>query len=88
MSKELDKLDKDYSIDGVVVSPIPKNEDNMWLNLVKLVLNEACMENYLRRRRLTNTLIEGLEECGLNVSGEHKKYSKSLTALILQLIKA
>ncbi|EGR0581322.1 ATP-dependent helicase [Vibrio cholerae] len=76
MSKELDKLDKDYSIDGVVVSPIPKNEDNMWLNLVKLVLNEACMENYLRRRRLTNTLIEGLEECGLNVSGEHKQILK------------
>ncbi|ELA9875466.1 ATP-dependent helicase, partial [Vibrio parahaemolyticus] len=76
MSKELDKLDKDYSIDGVVVSPIPKNEDNMWLNLVKLVLNEACMGNYLRRRRLTNTLIEGLEECGLNVSGEHKKILK------------
>ncbi|ELB2963266.1 ATP-dependent helicase [Vibrio parahaemolyticus] len=75
-SKELDKLDKDYSIDGVVVSPIPKNEDNMWLNLVKLVLNEACMENYLIRRRLANTLIEGLEECGLNVSGEHKKILK------------
>ncbi|HIF9193117.1 TPA: UvrD-helicase domain-containing protein [Photobacterium damselae] len=75
-SKELDKLDKDYSIDGVVVSPIPKNEDNMWLNLVKLVLNEVCMENYLMRRRLTNTLIEGLEECGFNVSGKHKQILK------------
>ncbi|MEZ8296174.1 ATP-dependent helicase [Vibrio splendidus] len=75
-SKELDKLDKVYSIDGVVVSPIPKNEDNMWLNLVKLVLNEACMENYLRRRRLANTLIECLDECGLNICGEHKQVLK------------
>ena len=84
-SKELDKLDKDYSIDGVVVSPIPKNEDNMWLNLVKLVLNEACMENYLIRRRLANTLIEGLEECGLNVSGEHKKILKIVNSFNISI---
>lgn len=75
-SKELDKLDKVYSIDGLAVSPIPKNEDNMWLNLVKLVLNEACMENYLRRRRLANNLIECLGECGLNIFGEHKQVLK------------
>ena len=62
-SRELDILDKDYSIDGLVVSPIPKSNNNMWLDLVSLALTEPSIENYLKRKMLANTLSEHLKDC-------------------------
>lgn len=62
-SKELDILEKDYSIDGLVISPIPKSNDNMWLDLIRLALTEPSIDNYLKRKRLANTLSEHLKAC-------------------------
>lgn len=34
ISNNISKLDKGFNIDGVLISPIPKNQDNFWLTLI------------------------------------------------------
>jgi hypothetical protein len=50
LSNEIISLNSDLDIDGIMVSPIPKNNENLWLNLVKLALIEKNPSNYLVRQ--------------------------------------
>lgn len=38
LSNDIVTLNPDMEIDGVMISPIPKNNENLWLALVKLFL--------------------------------------------------
>ncbi|HFF8779912.1 TPA: UvrD-helicase domain-containing protein, partial [Klebsiella pneumoniae] len=56
LSNEIISLNSDLDIDGIMVSPIPKNNENLWLNLVKLALIEKNPSNYLVRQKLLRDL--------------------------------
>lgn len=45
-----------------MVSPIPKNNENLWLNLVKLALIEKNPSNYLVRQKLLRDLLKELND--------------------------
>lgn len=38
LSNEIVSSNPEIEIDGVMISPIPKNNENLWLNLIKLIL--------------------------------------------------
>ncbi|WP_276526535.1 3'-5' exonuclease, partial [Salinivibrio proteolyticus] len=57
-SNKLNDLDKDFNIDGFLISPIPKNQDNIWLTLIRLALTKPDIKNYLKRRRYSSELSE------------------------------
>ncbi len=60
LSRRLEEFSDDFSIDDFLVSPIPKNQDNIWLNLIRLALLEPSVENYIKRQRIAKTLSEFL----------------------------
>ena len=60
ISKKISALNKDFNIDGALISPIPKNQDNFWLTLIRLVLTKPSIHNYIKRRRYANELSEKL----------------------------
>ncbi|WP_345889386.1 ATP-dependent helicase [Shewanella algae] len=60
ISNNISKLDKGFNIDGVLISPIPKNQDNFWLTLIRLILTKPSINNYIKRRRYANELSEKL----------------------------
>ncbi|AGH81800.1 hypothetical protein PCNPT3_09310 [Psychromonas sp. CNPT3] len=64
LSKEIDLMDKSFSINGFLVSPIPKNQDNIWLSLIRLMLLKPCISNYINRNRLANELSDNLYHSG------------------------
>jgi superfamily I DNA/RNA helicase len=43
-----------------LISPIPKNQDNFWLTLIRLILTKPSINNYIKRRRYANELSEKL----------------------------
>lgn len=58
VSNKLNDLDKNFNIDGFLISPIPKNQDNIWLTLIRLALTKPDIKNYLKRRRYSSELSE------------------------------
>ncbi|MFM1705523.1 UvrD-helicase domain-containing protein [Aeromonas salmonicida] len=60
ITKNITALNKDFDIDGVSISPIPKNQDNFWLTLIRLILTKPSTHNYIKRRRYANELSEKL----------------------------
>lgn len=58
LSKGLEDYAEEFSIDGFLISPIPKNQDNVWLHLVRLALLPPRVENYIKRQRIAKTLSE------------------------------
>lgn len=62
LSNEIISLNSDLDIDGIMVSPIPKNNENLWLNLVKLALIEKNPSNYLVRQKLLRDLLKELND--------------------------
>ncbi|EEZ0785421.1 ATP-dependent helicase [Escherichia coli] len=60
ISNNISKLDRGFNIDGVLISPIPKNQDNFWLTLIRLILTKPSINNYIKRRRYANELSEKL----------------------------
>ncbi|MDC4473689.1 ATP-dependent helicase [Acinetobacter baumannii] len=62
MSKNISTLNKGFNIDGVLISPIPKNQDNFWLILIRLVLTKPSIDNYIKRKRYANELSEKLTD--------------------------
>lgn len=62
LSNEIISLNSDLDIDGVMVSPIPKNNENLWLNLVKLALIKKNPSNYLVRQKLLRDLLKELND--------------------------
>lgn len=60
MSKNISTLNKGFNIDSVLISPIPKNQDNFWLTLIRLVLTKPSINNYIKRKRYAKELSEKL----------------------------
>lgn len=52
LSNEIISLNPHFEIDGVMVSPIPKNNENFWLNLIKLLLIKKVPNNFNLRQKL------------------------------------
>lgn len=61
LSKSISALKKGFKIDGVLISPIPKNQDNFWLALIRLMLTKPSIHNYIKRRRYANEISEKLD---------------------------
>ncbi|WP_299807808.1 ATP-dependent helicase [uncultured Shewanella sp.] len=81
LSKEIDSLEKSFKVDGVLISPIPKNQDNLWLPLIRLILTKVDMRNFIKRRRLAIELSEKLYES----AATHERVEPRL---LLQLINS
>ncbi|MCU8072470.1 UvrD-helicase domain-containing protein [Shewanella sp. SM32] len=64
LSKDIDAENKSFDIDGFLISPIPKNQDNLWLSLIRLTLTKPDVSNFIKRRRLANDLSVKLFESG------------------------
>ncbi|EMF8921256.1 ATP-dependent helicase [Vibrio parahaemolyticus] len=64
LSTGIDALEKSFDIDGFLISPIPKNQDNLWLPLIRLILVELNMSNFVKRRRLAIELSDKLYDAG------------------------
>ncbi|HAS6180261.1 TPA: AAA family ATPase [Vibrio vulnificus] len=64
LSTGIDALEKSFDIDGFLISPIPKNQDNLWLPLIRLILVEVNMSNFVKRRRLAIELSDKLYDAG------------------------
>ncbi|MEZ8230873.1 UvrD-helicase domain-containing protein [Vibrio splendidus] len=64
LSTGIDALEKSFDIDGFLISPIPKNQDNLWLPLIRLMLVKVDMRNFVKRRRLALELSEKLYDAG------------------------
>lgn len=64
LSTGIDALAKSFDIDGFLISPIPKNQDNLWLPLIRLVLLKVNMNNFVKRRRLAIELSDKLYDAG------------------------
>jgi superfamily I DNA/RNA helicase len=64
LSTEIDAMNKCFSINGFLISPIPKNQDNIWLSLIRLMLLKPCMKNYIKRNRLAVELSDNLFDSG------------------------
>ncbi|OWO82319.1 ATP-dependent DNA helicase [Photorhabdus luminescens] len=60
LSNEIISLNTDMEIDGVMISPIPKNNENLWLNLIKLLLIKKNPSNYIVRQKLLRDLFQEL----------------------------
>ncbi|HGX8474188.1 TPA: ATP-dependent helicase [Escherichia coli Nissle 1917] len=52
LSNEIIALNPHFEIDGVMVSPIPKSNENFWLNLIKLLLIKKIPNNFNLRQKL------------------------------------
>ncbi|WP_210461744.1 UvrD-helicase domain-containing protein [Pantoea ananatis] len=66
LSSEILLLSDDLKIDGVTISPIPKNSENIWLNLVKLLLIKRVPSNFIMRQKILNELVSDLSIQSLN----------------------
>ncbi|HFT3433940.1 TPA: UvrD-helicase domain-containing protein [Klebsiella variicola] len=72
----------DFKIDGVTISPIPKNSENVWLGLIKLLLIKRVPSNFIIRQKLLNEFISELNFQSVN----YIDYSpKSILSKINQL---
>ncbi|WP_421308529.1 UvrD-helicase domain-containing protein [Aeromonas veronii] len=60
LSKNISALNSGFDIDGVLISPIPKNQDNLWLTLIMLMLTKPNIHNYIKRKRYANEISEKL----------------------------
>ncbi|MER2472035.1 ATP-dependent helicase [Photorhabdus laumondii] len=60
LSNEIAALNTGIEIDGVMISPIPKNNENLWLNLVKLVLIKKTPDNFNVRQKLVREFFQEL----------------------------
>ncbi len=52
------------------ISPIPKSQDNPWINLIRLFFTTINSKNYSKRRRMALFLKDGLNEMGFGFSTE------------------
>ncbi|MBJ9953035.1 ATP-dependent helicase [Acinetobacter baumannii] len=62
ISKNISALNIGFNIDGVLISPIPKNQNNIWLALIRLMLTKPNIHNYIKRKRYANELSEKLND--------------------------
>ena len=62
ISNNISALNIGFNIDGVLISPIPKNQNNIWLTLIRLVLTKPSIENYIKRRHYASELSEKLND--------------------------
>lgn len=60
LSNDIVTLNPDIEIDGVMISPIPKNNENLWLALVKLFLIRRVPSNFNTRQKLLRDFLQEL----------------------------
>lgn len=71
LSNDIVALNPDIEIDGVMISPIPKNNENLWLALIKLFLINRVPSNFNTRQKLLRDFLQEL-----NI---HAPYTESLS---------
>lgn len=85
LSKEIDILDTNFKINGFLISPIPKNQDNIWLDLIKLYLTPPSPESYTLRGHISLRLSENLQDIyGVTPTLLPKKILKSINSISIQ----
>ncbi|HBE4208409.1 TPA: UvrD-helicase domain-containing protein, partial [Escherichia coli] len=67
LSNEIISSNPEIEIDGVMISPIPKNNENLWLNLIKLILIKRNPSNYIVRQKLFRDLLVELKMLAPNI---------------------
>ena len=82
LSSEIILLSDDLKIDGVTISPIPKNSENIWLNLVRLLLIKRVPSNFIMRQKILNELVSDLS---VQSSNTIHYSSKSILTKVNQL---
>ncbi|EKN4691346.1 ATP-dependent helicase [Yersinia ruckeri] len=60
LSNQIIALNPSFEIDGVLISPIPKNNENFWLAFVKLLLIKKSPTNYNLRQNLVRDFLKEL----------------------------
>ena len=73
LSNEIVSSNPEIEIDGVMISPIPKNNENLWLNLIKLILIKKNPSNYIVRQKLFRDLLVELKTLAPNIEAESPK---------------
>ncbi len=73
LSNNISELNKGFNIDGVLISPIPKNQDNIWLTLIRLILTKPSIKNYIKRKRYANELSEKLNNISFDEEAINSK---------------
>lgn len=82
ISKQIGEINNSFSIDGFLISPIPKNTDNIWLHLIRLLLIEPKMENYIKRKKIINDFHNNLiEESHIDNEINQKKLLKLINSI-------
>ncbi|MEI7163669.1 UvrD-helicase domain-containing protein [Pectobacterium versatile] len=60
LSNEILLLSNDFEIDGVTISPIPKNTENIWLRFIKLFFVKRVPSNFIIRQKIVNEFVADL----------------------------
>ena len=63
------------------ISPIPKGQDNPWINLIRLFFTPICAANYSRRKRLSSRVLEDLRSMSFSLSEPNTPIKHILTAI-------
>lgn len=86
LSNEIVSSNPEIEIDGVMISPIPKNNENLWLNLIKLILIKKNPPNYIVRQKLFRDLLVELKTLAPNIEAESpKKILKEVNKIAFSL---
>ena len=79
LSGDISKLGNGFEIDGVTISPIPKNTGNFWLGFIKLFFVKRVPKNFTIRQKIIN---EFLAEINLHSPDTFPYSSKTILSQI------
>ena len=86
LAKSMRHVAPDIPLDAPSVSPIPRSIDNYWYDLIKLYFTPITPDNYSRRKRMAQRILDNLSELGF-VSEirtvTHKSIIKAINSLSL-----
>ncbi|MDI9277376.1 ATP-dependent helicase [Pantoea sp. EABMAA-21] len=57
LSGDILLLNNDFELDGVTISPIPKNTENLWLMFIKLLFIKRIPNNFIIRKKIVDDFV-------------------------------
>ena len=64
LAKRMRQVAPEIPLDAPSVSPIPRSTDNYWYDLIKLYFTPITPDNYSRRKRMAQRILDNLSELG------------------------
>ncbi|PCJ56542.1 MAG: ATP-dependent DNA helicase [Planctomycetota bacterium] len=64
LAKSMRQIAPEIPLDAPSVSPIPKSIDNYWYDLIKMYFTPISPDNYSRRKRMAQKILDNLAELG------------------------